>query len=382
MGPELDNDCRRTGCMTLTEKYIRYVDTVKRYSPKTVRTYHDILNDFVTYAFNGSGPVSSGCSRGDTVIPDNEMMEILTPGMIRSYEVYLMDTRKVIPRTVNLHLSVLSGFCRFLIKEGLLTYNPVRTVARPKMPKRLPAVFRQASMAKYFRDTEIFVDVPPDISPEDFMAQYIASRPRGYREEADPVLSEMREMSTDAEKFSCWLYTRRLRRAIIAMLYCTGMRRAELVSLDVHDIDHDRMNIRVHGKGDKMREIPLTSSICKEISLYLQAVEMICGKNDREQALFVTSRGRRIYPEFVDRAVKSEFGESAGFTGKKSPHVLRHTLATELLDNGTDLYSIKELLGHSSLAATQVYTHNSIEKLKKVYQTAHPRAKNGGKNGD
>lgn len=109
---------------------------------------------------------------------------------------------------------------------------------------------------------------------------------------------------------------------------------------------------------------------------------MICGKNDREQALFVTSRGRRIYPEFVDRAVKSEFGESAGFTGKKSPHVLRHTLATELLDNGTDLYSIKELLGHSSLAATQVYTHNSIEKLKKVYQTAHPRAKNGGKNGD
>ena len=188
MGPELDNDCRRTGCMTLTEKYIRYVDTVKRYSPKTVRTYHDILDDFVTYAFNGSGPVSSGCSRGDTVIPDNEMMEILTPGMIRSYEVYLMDTRKVIPRTVNLHLSVLSGFCRFLIKEGLLTYNPVRTVARPKMPKRLPAVFRQASIAKYFRDTEIFVDVPPDISPEDFMAQYIASRPRGYREEADPVL--------------------------------------------------------------------------------------------------------------------------------------------------------------------------------------------------
>ena len=93
--------------MILTEKYIRYVDTVKRYSPKTVRTYHDILDDFVTYAFNGSGPVSSGCSRGDTVIPDNEMMEILTPCMIRSYEVYLMDTRKVIPRTVNLHLSVL-----------------------------------------------------------------------------------------------------------------------------------------------------------------------------------------------------------------------------------------------------------------------------------
>ena len=109
---------------------------------------------------------------------------------------------------------------------------------------------------------------------------------------------------------------------------------------------------------------------------------MICGGMDREPALFVTAKGRRVYPEYVDRAVKAEFGESGGFTEKKSPHVLRHTIATELLDEGTDLYSIKELLGHSSLAATQVYTHNSIEKLKKVYQTAHPRAKNGGKNGD
>ena len=131
-----------------------------------------------------------------------------------------------------------------------------------------------------------------------------------------------------------------------------------------------------------MREIPLTSSLSEEIMLYLQTVEMICGRDRGETALFVTAGGRRLYPEYVDRAVRAELGEADGFTGKKSPHVLRHTLATELLDEGTDLWSIKELLGHSSLAATQIYTHNSIEKLKKVYQTAHPRAKNGGKNGD
>ena len=99
--------------------------------------------------------------------------------------------------------------------------------------------------------------------------------------------------------------------------------------------------------------------------------------------LLRTLKGARLYPVFVDRAVKEELGSSEGFTGRKSPHVLRHTIASELLDGGTDLNSIKELLGHSSLAATQVYTHNTIERLKKVYDNAHPRAnKNGGNNGD
>ena len=93
-------------------------------------------------------------------------------------------------------------------------------------------------------------------------------------------------------------------------------------------------------------------------------------------------KGAGLYPVFVDRTVKSELGQVEGITGRKSPHVLRHTLATELLDDGSDIYSIKELLGHSSLAATQVYTHNTIEKLKNVYTNAHPRAKRGGKNGD
>ena len=101
-----------------------------------------------------------------------------------------------------------------------------------------------------------------------------------------------------------------------------------------------------------------------------------------DEPLLVTPKGAKLYPVYIDRAIKSELGQVGSITGRKSPHVLRHTLATELLNEGTDLNAIKELLGHSSLAATQVYTHNSVEKLKKVYNNAHPRAKSGGKNGD
>ena len=132
-----------------------------------------------------------------------------------------------------------------------------------------------------------------------------------------------------------------------------------------------------------MREIPLVEGLSEEILLYLQSVETMTGVQATPgRALLLTARGRALYPVYVDRAVKQELGEVGSISGRKSPHVLRHTLATELLDQGTDLNSIKELLGHTSLAATQVYTHNSIEKLKSVYNTAHPRAKSGGNHGD
>lgn len=360
--------------MNLADKYISYISSIRRYSDKTVRNYSAVLDGFLRFAFDDV-PEKDG-------LGDSDIISALTPGIIRGYEVYLMDRRKLIPRTVNLHLSVLSGFCRWMIREGLLQSNPVRTVARPKVSKRLPTVFRESDLGHYFRQTDIFAspEILPD--PDSFIEKYKSSRPRGYRPEADRLLSEMYLLSAEPDKFAVWLYEKRLRRAITATLYGTGMRRAELVSLNKADVDFRRRIVKVKGKGDKMREIPLTGSLSEEILLYLQAVEMICGSKACGEALFVTAKGQRLYPEFVDRAVKAELTEAGGFSGKKSPHVLRHTLATELLDDGTDLYSIKELLGHSSLAATQVYTHNTIEKLKKVYQTAHPRAKNGGKNGD
>ena len=170
---------------------------------------------------------------------------------------------------------------------------------------------------------------------------------------------------------------------IISILYNTGIRRSELIGLKRSSLDLSRRVLRVRGKGDKIREIPLLPSFCEEISLYLQSQDSLkCADLSPDAPLLQTEKGNALYPVFVERVVKKELGDVEGIGGHKSPHVLRHTLATELLDNGADLFSIKELLGHSSLAATQVYTHNSAERLRKVYENAHPRAKNGGKNGD
>ena len=172
-------------------------------------------------------------------------------------------------------------------------------------------------------------------------------------------------------------------RLIISMLYSLGLRRAELIGLNIGDIDFGRNVVKVRGKGDKMREIPLIASLSEEILLYLKAVETMCGgKRSLKEPLLVTYKGSRLYPAYVDRAVKSGLKGQKGITGRKSPHVLRHSLATELMNDGTDIFSIKEMLGHSSLATTQIYTHSSIAQLKHSYEQAHPRAKNGGKNGD
>ena len=318
----------------MTDEYITYVKEVRRYSPRTCELYSDILKEFSEFC-------------------DREILESLTPSMIRSYEVYLLDSRKEDPRTVNLHLSVLSGFCKFLMKNGHLKSNPARVVSRPKVEKRLPVFYREESMKEYFDRTE--------------------------HDASEETLS----LITGDDKVSKQLYARRLSRLIVSMLYSTGMRRSELIGLSIGNVDFSRKVMKVRGKGDKTREIPLVPSLCNEISLYLQSVETIEGRaRSATDPLLVTVTGSKLYPVFVDRVIKSELGQVGSITGRKSPHVLRHSLATELLNEGADLNSIKELLGHSSLAATQVYTHNSVEKLKKVYLTAHPRAKSGGKNGD
>ncbi|MDE7126799.1 MAG: tyrosine-type recombinase/integrase [Bacteroidales bacterium] len=331
--------------MTHIDKYIEYISSVRRYSLRTCEIYRSSLGIFMEFIRSGTG--------GDDAPGDEDLPDFLTPSMARSYEVYLLEDRGMSPRTVNLHMSVLSGFSRYLLKLGIISCNPAKSVTRPKTEKRLPDFYRRESMEEYFRATEQFAG-------KDFI--YVS-----------PDRKQTRKM-----------YDRRLHRAIVSTLYSTGIRRSELTGLRTGHIDFGRNVAKVVGKGDKMREIPLVDSLSEEISLYLQAVEtMVGGDRGPESPLFVTFSGKGLYPAYVDRVIKSELGEVAGITGRKSPHVLRHTLATELLNGGADLNSIKELLGHSSLAATQFYTHNSIAKLKKVYESAHPRAsKNGGKNGD
>ncbi|MGN1220252.1 MAG: tyrosine-type recombinase/integrase [Candidatus Cryptobacteroides sp.] len=332
--------------MTLIEKYLDYVKNVRRYSSRTFNIYKDVLDNYLKSVFP------------DTVadqIGDEAFLEALNPSEIRSYEVSLLDGKGLDTKTVNLYLSVLSGLCTYLVKTGMLQSNPVKLVPRPKVEKRLPVFYKKDSMEEYFASTDVH-----------------ASR---------DMLDIFRQCSQS--KHGKELYEKRLARLIMSMLFSLGLRRSELIAMNVSDVDFSRKIVRVHGKGDKMREIPLIVSLSEEILLYLEAVEQLVGRQrSLNEPLLVTYSGRRLYPVYVDRAVKSELGQVSTVTGRKSPHVLRHSLATELLDEGADLNSIKELLGHSSLAATQVYTHNTIARLKAIYQTAHPRAKNGGKHGD
>ncbi len=306
----------------MRNKFLSYIRDVRRYSPRTCDIYADVLESFVKFC-DGSEDYPS----------------TLSVNSVRAYEVYLLDSLKLSPRTVSQHLSVLSSFARFLMKEGVLESNPVHLVRRPKQEKRLPLFYKDKSMEEYFERTK-----------------------------GDP------EFGT---------YEQKLNRLIISMLASCGIRRSELIGLDVASVDFKRQVLRVLGKGDKMREIPLIPSLCEEISLYLSAVSSLMDDAyEPDSPLLRTRKGSRLYPVFVDRVVKKELAGISDITVRKSPHVLRHTLATELLADGADLNSIKELLGHSSLAATQVYTHNTIERLQSVYKNAHPRAKNGGNNGD
>ncbi len=308
--------------MNPIDKYLTYIRTERRYSGRTADIYADVLERF----------------REWTSLPAEDIVKALTVGDIRDYQVYLSDKLKLGARTISQHLSVLSGFCTYLIRQGLLESNPVKLIGRPKVPKRLPSFYRETSMEEYFDQTDW--------------------EPNGN-------------------------YKDRLAHIVVTMLFSTGMRRSELIGLRIKSADFDRNVLHVRGKGNKMREIPIISSLSQELSLYLQATESLLGRARLpEEPLLVTEKGNALYPMAVERIVAEELGKVESIAGRKSPHVLRHTLATELLEKGADLNSIKELLGHSSLAATQVYTHNTIGQLKNVYNNAHPRAKRGGNNGD
>ena len=329
--------------MTLPEKYIQYIQNVRRYSARTVSIYESVLKDFCAEVL------------GEGAYTDNDLVAALNLSELRSYEVVLLDRKHLSSKTVNQYFSVLSSFCIYLIKTGVINSNPVHLVSRPKIEKRLPEFYRKEAMDEYWNTTEYFAS----------------------KESLDAFLQAPHSDSGKS------LYESRLARVLLSTLYSLGIRRSELIGMTVGSVDFGRKVVKIHGKGDKMREIPLVASLSQEILLYLKAVEALCGEErSLKEPLFVTYRGNALYPVYVDKVVKSELGDVKGITGRMSPHVLRHSLATELLNEGADLNSIKEMLGHSSLATTQIYTHGSIARLKDIYKRAHPRAKNGGKNGD
>lgn len=311
----------------LPDEFINYIGVQKRYSPRTVNLYSDAIDRFYIYII-GVEVDSGDKSSWKEEISNDLQRELLTSNNIRGYVAQGLDSG-LSARTENLMLSALSSYCNFLLKKGDLTENPVAKIYRPKEKKRLPEFYEKDALAEYFS--------------RELLPGYVPIR----------------------------------NRLIVMILYATGMRRAEIARLSIKDFDAGRRIFKIMGKGEKEREIPVISVLYENILVYLQQRNILFPDKCND-SFFLTEKGETFYLQIVNNIVKQELVGLKGFSGKKSPHVLRHSFATHLLNDGADLNSIKEVLGHSSLAATQVYTHNTFEQLKKVYITAHPRAKKGG----
>ena len=229
-------------------------------------------------------------------------------------------------KSINRKLSCLKSFFKFVLKRGGLTLNPMSKIISPKSGKRLPVFVDQKAMKK------LFDEVP-------FPDNYIGIRDK----------------------------------TILELLYLTGIRRSELIEIKKSDLDLEQKLLKVLGKGKKQRLIPLTNTLKEILTSYLVSLDE---EFDKEEApyLFLTKKGKKLYPKLVYLLVKNNLSQITSIE-QRSPHVLRHSFATHLSNNGAELNAIKELLGHSNLSATQVYTHNSIDRLKAIYEKAHPKAK-------
>ena len=281
----------------------------KRYSPHTLLSYDNDLSGFSEYMH--------------TEFPGLDITGVKTT-YIRSWLAEMKEAG-ISSRTLNRKISSLRSFFKYLLKKETVLLNPVTAVISPKMPKRLPQFVEEADIGKLFSEI---------IFPEGF---------KGF---------------TDL--------------LILKLLYSTGIRKSELLGIQEHHIDRSNSTIKVLGKGNKERIIPVSPALMNDLMIYMTEKKKLPGNNETGH-LIVTEKGTRPGPKLVYNIVK-KYLEQVTTAEKKSPHILRHSFATHLMNRGADLNAVKELLGHSSLAATQVYTHNSIEKLKDVYRKAHPKA--------
>lgn len=292
--------------MALKEQFVRYIEAEKRYSPCTVKAYSSDLEEFERYMVRCYGSSLTEASAEQ----------------IRSYVIFLVD-KKFSEKSIHRKISVLKTFYRYLLKNGAVLLNPALRVPLPKIGKRLPVFVEESRMER------------------------------------------MENREVDADSFTAYRDY-----LIIEMFYGTGVRLAELISMADADVDVAGRRIKVFGKRNKERIVPITPALAEEISRYRA---LRAGKENHAGVFFITEKGDPMPRGAVYRIVKACLRIYTDLP-KCSPHVLRHTFATHLLNHGADLNAVKELLGHSSLASTQVYTHNTIEKLKKDYTSSHPRA--------
>lgn len=290
------------------ENFLTYLQQIKRYSPNTIISYRADLDQFFHF-----------CSSID-IHNDKE----ITHKIIRMWIVSLVD-KDVSTRSINRKITTLKSYFKYLLREELVSVNPLNKIIPPKIKKRLPSFIEESQM--------------------------------------DDLLDKM-EFGSDFEGLR--------NKLILEMFYCTGMRRAELISLKISNINFDNTTLKVIGKRNKERILPFNSELKKLLTQYIDKRKEISNIVESD-FLFLTKKGKQIYPKLVYDIV-NRYLSKVTTSEKTSPHVLRHTFATHMLNRGADLNAIKEILGHSNLAATEVYTHNSFEKLKQVYKQAHPRA--------
>lgn len=294
--------------MMSIESFLNYVRYEKRFSPHTVIAYRNDLRQFFNYL--------------ETTYQIKKVEEVNHP-IIRSWMVRMME-EGIGARSVNRKITTLKTFYRHLIREGKVKINPMQKIQAPKMPKRLP----------------VFLDKP----------------------NMDSLL--------DKKKFAN-AFDGQKDLLILEMLYGTGIRRAELIHLRQADVNFSKSQIKVLGKRNKERIIPINNELKLRIKEYIAEKEKL--QEQDTEYLFVNKKGKKLTGSIVYNVVK-KYLSGVTTLKKRSPHVLRHTFATHLLNNGADLSAVKELLGHANLSATQIYTHNTIERLKNIHKSAHPKA--------
>ena len=288
----------------LQNKFITYLSSEKRFSEHTIKSYTTDLKQFTSF-------LSSEFQIIDEI---NE----ISFQIIRTWIASLLE-KGINPRSVNRKISTLKTYFKFLIREGELVENPMMKVVAPKSKKRLPVFIEEDQIASLLNEVQ-------------FEEGFVGQR----------------------------------NKLIIELFYVTGIRLSELINIKISDVDFNNQSIKVLGKRNKERIIPLSSNVVNDLNIFIKS-------NKQNKYLFTNLDGNKLYNKLVYRLVNKYIGEISS-VNKKSPHILRHTFATHMLNNGADINAIKELLGHANLSATQVYTHNTIEKLKTVYKQAHPRA--------
>lgn len=289
--------------------FIDFIKFEKRYSLHTITAYQNDLSSFLRFT--------------EETFEETDPQK-MTTSMIRSWLAHLKE-EDIHARSINRKLSSLRSWYKYLQAHGNVNHNPLHKIIAPKQGKRLPVFVEQQAMERLLYQM--------------------------------PAPGNFEEMTS---------------RLILEVFYHTGMRRSELIGLKTGQIDWSGKSLKVLGKGNKERIIPVSPELLEKMQLYLKAREEEFD-GIGTPVFFVTNKGKTLYPKYVYRIV-NRWLNLVTTIEKKSPHVLRHSFATHLVNNGADLNAVKELLGHASLAATQVYTHNTIEQLKAVYEQAHPHS--------